>query len=183
MSTRRDRAEEIMREAHVGQTRKDGVTPYIEHPVEVAKILEGQGEPEEVVLAGLLHDVIEDGDDNVKWMNRIRDEVGEDVLMLVMWVSDSWGTAKPPGNRAVRKVWQREKLRLAPREARALKLADMLSNLSATEDLEEKFLPVFVAEMEKLLLAIGASASNTLWILVDGEIAGVRKRLGVGRRL
>lgn len=47
---------------HAGQTRKDGRTPYISHPVTVANILarEGGVEDHEVIAASLLHDTIED---------------------------------------------------------------------------------------------------------------------------
>lgn len=53
-------ARELARRAHAGQTRKDGVTPYIEHPLAVAATLSGYGYDDETVAAGLLHDVIED---------------------------------------------------------------------------------------------------------------------------
>lgn len=57
-----DTARELARRAHQGQTRKDGVTPYIEHPLAVAATLSGYGYDDETVAAGLLHDVIEDTD-------------------------------------------------------------------------------------------------------------------------
>ena len=57
-----DTARELARRAHAGQTRKDGVTPYIEHPLAVAATLSGYGYDDETVAAGLLHDVIEDTD-------------------------------------------------------------------------------------------------------------------------
>lgn len=47
--------------AHAGQTRKDGVTPYFSHPMRVAMIVAGWGvEDEDVLIAALLHDTIED---------------------------------------------------------------------------------------------------------------------------
>lgn len=50
--------------SHRDQFRRDGKTPYIEHPVAVADALAQAGESEEVVAAALLHDVLED-DPNV----------------------------------------------------------------------------------------------------------------------
>lgn len=44
--------------AHDGQFRRDGITPYINHPKAVAAKL--GGESEEIVAAAWLHDVIED---------------------------------------------------------------------------------------------------------------------------
>ena len=55
------KAYEIARSLHDGQFRKSG-EPYIIHPVAVAKILAGFGMDNETVIAGLLHDVVEDTD-------------------------------------------------------------------------------------------------------------------------
>lgn len=50
-------AEATARDAHAGQFRRDGVTPYAVHPEAVASRVEG--DPEAVAVAWL-HDVIED---------------------------------------------------------------------------------------------------------------------------
>ena len=49
--------------AHEGQFRKDGVTPYIEHPKAVVKMLNGWGITRpRLICAAYLHDVLEDTD-------------------------------------------------------------------------------------------------------------------------
>ena len=53
------KAYEIARRLHDGQFRKSG-EPYIIHPIAVAKILAQFGMDNETVIAGLLHDSIED---------------------------------------------------------------------------------------------------------------------------
>lgn len=45
---------------HKNQLRKDGVTPYIVHPVATALILARAGADDNEIAAGLLHDTIED---------------------------------------------------------------------------------------------------------------------------
>uniref|UniRef100_A0A7C3RJ91 Bifunctional (P)ppGpp synthetase/guanosine-3',5'-bis(Diphosphate) 3'-pyrophosphohydrolase n=1 Tax=Dictyoglomus thermophilum TaxID=14 RepID=A0A7C3RJ91_DICTH len=65
--------------AHKDQFRKSG-EPYITHPVEVAKILMNLGMDETVVIAGLLHDVLEDT--NITPLE-LEKEFGKDVLSLV----------------------------------------------------------------------------------------------------
>lgn len=54
-----ERAYNLAFELHKEQVRKDG-TPYISHPVEVAIILADLGFDDDVICAGLLHDVVED---------------------------------------------------------------------------------------------------------------------------
>ena len=46
--------------AHRGQVRKGSSVPYLVHPLNVAKILIHQGCEEDLVIAGLLHDTVED---------------------------------------------------------------------------------------------------------------------------
>jgi (p)ppGpp synthase/HD superfamily hydrolase len=53
-------AEKIARLAHNGQYRRDGKTPYITHPEDVARRLREKGARDEVIAAAWLHDVLED---------------------------------------------------------------------------------------------------------------------------
>jgi (p)ppGpp synthase/HD superfamily hydrolase len=52
----------IAAKIHKDQTRKGTDIPYIVHPFEVALILQENGADEDMIAAGLLHDVLEDGD-------------------------------------------------------------------------------------------------------------------------
>ncbi len=45
---------------HYGQRRDADDLPYVMHPIEVAAMLHDCGYPDEVVAAGILHDVLED---------------------------------------------------------------------------------------------------------------------------
>jgi (p)ppGpp synthase/HD superfamily hydrolase len=49
-------------ERHAGQTRELDDLPFVTHPVEVACLLHEAGYSDEVVAAGVLHDVLEDTD-------------------------------------------------------------------------------------------------------------------------
>ena len=44
---------------HAGQYREIDHAPFIAHPIEVGSLLHGDGQPDEVIAAGLLHDVLE----------------------------------------------------------------------------------------------------------------------------
>ena len=69
--------------AHDTQLRKSG-EPYITHPVSVAIILAEQKMPTNVIMAGLLHDVVEDT--NIT-KSEIEELFGEDVAKLVEGVT------------------------------------------------------------------------------------------------
>lgn len=55
-------AYKMAKSAHKGQTRKIDGSDMFSHPEEVANILKGAGFDEDVQIAGLLHDTIEDTD-------------------------------------------------------------------------------------------------------------------------
>lgn len=62
---------EIAREAHEGQVDKAGA-PYINHPLAVADILfeRGYGEDTDLLIAAVLHDVVEDTDETLKTLRK-----------------------------------------------------------------------------------------------------------------
>jgi GTP diphosphokinase / guanosine-3',5'-bis(diphosphate) 3'-diphosphatase len=71
-------------EAHHGQKRHSG-EPYINHCIAVASILADLKVPPEVIVAGLLHDTVEDT--NITLAD-IRREFGDTVKILVDGVTN-----------------------------------------------------------------------------------------------
>ena len=74
-----EKAYKIASEAHQGQLRKSG-EPYIIHPLCVAIILADLELDKETIVAGLLHDAVED---TVMTTEEIAAEFGDDVALLV----------------------------------------------------------------------------------------------------
>ena len=72
-------AYELAAEKHQQQKRSSG-EPYIIHPLSVAAILVGLGMDSESVMAGLLHDVVEDTDCTVE---EITKQFGREVALLI----------------------------------------------------------------------------------------------------
>ena len=112
--------------AHAAQRRKgaDDV-PYINHLVEVAELVASTGAPAEVVLAAILHDVIEDSDLDAA---ELREHFGDVTADLVTALTDAPDWAALP--RRERKRRQAAHLAEAPPQARLIKLADQISNLN-----------------------------------------------------
>jgi len=73
------RAYYFAKEAHEGQTRRSG-EPYITHPLAVAHVLAMMHMDNECIMAGILHDVIEDTDVS---RDAIAEEFSEEVALLV----------------------------------------------------------------------------------------------------
>jgi (p)ppGpp synthase/HD superfamily hydrolase len=111
-------------EKHNDQRRKDAKSsPYINHPIRVAETLWTVGGVRDVTLlvAAILHDTIED---TATQPEEIQAEFGEEVLALVLEVTDDKSLPKP-----VRKQLQVENAPHKTPNAKLLKLADKISNV------------------------------------------------------
>jgi len=74
-----EKALHFSEKAHFGQLRKSG-EPYIVHPILVASIVSSISEDDAMVIAALLHDVVEDTSYGI---SEVTAEFGEDVAHLV----------------------------------------------------------------------------------------------------
>ena len=115
-------------DCHAGQLRKTVNTPYILHPMEVAAIIATMTTDEAVIIAGLLHDTVEDCDVDPKL---IRERFGSRVYALVQSETEDKLSDRPPTD-----TWLERKqesllmLRYTKdRDVKILWLADKLSNI------------------------------------------------------
>ncbi len=120
------KAYDIAEKMHRGQLRKSG-EPYLIHPMAVAEILADLGMDEETIIAGLLHDVVEDTEYTKEDLVA---DFGEEVGLLVDGVT-KLGSLKFK-NKEERQVENLRKMFLAmSKDIRVLiiKLSDRLHNL------------------------------------------------------
>lgn len=118
---------------HDQQVRKGTRLPYLTHPANVALILTRYGQEDETVIAGILHDVIEDtvreAYSREMLVSRIREKFGEEVLDTVLQVThrhaDDDGVELSPADR---KADYLERLAEASTRARWVCAADKLHN-------------------------------------------------------
>jgi (p)ppGpp synthase/HD superfamily hydrolase len=133
-------AYELAVEAHRGQTRKDGASPYIGHPIAVARELRRNGLPEETVVAGVLHDVVEDSELTV---GDVVEQFGVRVGELVAALTDD----RHIDDYEERKREHRGRVEEAGPDAAAIYAADKLVN---------------VREMRRLYAELGEEAAERL---------------------
>jgi (p)ppGpp synthase/HD superfamily hydrolase len=151
-----ERAIALAVRAHETQVRKgDGQLPYIVHPVTVALILSRYTSDEDTIIAGLLHDTIED---TLVTAEEIERAFGEKVRDMVVDVTEpdlpglSWETKKA---RYLRR------LQAAPRASLLIAGADKIANLVS-------------------LIAAHATAGDVLWERFNAPLT---VKLGFYRRV
>lgn len=112
---------------HKTQLRKDGITPYINHPINVAYILTEEAgiTDTDIIQAALLHDTVEDTDTTFK---EIEELFGNRIKSIVAEVTDDKMLSKE-----IRKQAQIDNAACLSYEAKVIKLADKLSNLRDLE--------------------------------------------------
>ena len=88
LSPQYDKALKFASDAHRKQMRKSGEVPYLSHLLRVSGLVLDYGASEEVAIAALLHDVVEDCG-GMEAYEEIRREFGENVASIVLETSDS----------------------------------------------------------------------------------------------
>lgn len=114
--------------AHDGMRRKKSALPYILHPMEVAAIIGTMTDKQEVIAAGLLHDVVEDAGVTIDEIGR---SFGPRVMALVTAETENKREELPPETTwRIRKEESLEVIRTTEDpEVLMLWLGDKLSNI------------------------------------------------------
>jgi (p)ppGpp synthase/HD superfamily hydrolase len=173
-----DAANAFAKERHEGQTRRDGTTPYVTHPIRVAERLRNAGVTKaEILAAAVLHDVIEDTKTTA---DELVARFGPRVAALVEEVS------RPPG------MTRRDFLeRVATGSARSvlIRVADRLDNLEDLDGLDSNFRPIYADEglqlaahaltnprLDRLFSAERRALNDLLSQLIHAARAELRRR-------
>ncbi|MCM1308820.1 MAG: HD domain-containing protein [Butyrivibrio sp.] len=132
MTQRYEEALAFARTAHAGALRKGTDIPYITHPMETAEIAAEMTDDEDVVIAALLHDVVED----TKYTaSDIEKRFGRRVAELVLEESEDKRRGESAASTwLVRKQETIAHLRHASREVKLIALADKLSNMRTSAE-------------------------------------------------
>ena len=113
-------------EKHAGQTRKTTTVPYIAHLMGVTSTVLEFGGDEDLAIAALLHDVVEDCG-GAPMLTEVRRRFGKRVAKIVDGCTDSDTYPKPPWRQ--RKEDYIRHLRRADADTRLVSAADKLNNV------------------------------------------------------
>ena len=113
-------------EKHDGQTRKQTAVPYLSHLMAVASLVLEAGGDEDMAIAALLHDVVEDCG-GMPRLREIRKRFGPRVAKIVEGCTDSFGEPKPEW--AERKKDYLREVKHADVNTRLISASDKLHNV------------------------------------------------------
>src|SRR5579864_6041490 len=111
---------------HSGQARKASTIPYIAHLMGVASLVLEAGGDEDLAIAALLHDVVEDCG-GAPMLKEVRRRFGARVAKIVDGCTDAYSIPKPPWHD--RKVSYINRLKKEITETRLVSAADKLNNV------------------------------------------------------
>ena len=123
------KAIEFAADKHRNQRRKDAdASPYINHPIALANVLANEAgvEDENVLIAAVLHDTIEDTDTTA---SELAEVFGDEIAAIVLEVTDDMRLPKDE-----RKRLQIEHASTISESAKQVKLADKICNLRDVAD-------------------------------------------------
>jgi (p)ppGpp synthase/HD superfamily hydrolase len=143
MKTLSDFVNEFAKEAHEGQFRRDGKTPYFCHPSHVADLVrkyKKSSHIEELVSAAYLHDTLEDT--KITYYDLVG-SFGYCVASLVLEVTSNPDMKSAVGNKD---HYLSYKLQHMTNWALVIKLCDRLDNVSDMKDCNLKWCKKYIKE-------------------------------------
>ena len=126
LGPRLQRAFRYAAEKHEGQTRKQTAVPYLSHLMAVASLVLEAGGDEDMAVAALLHDVVEDCG-GMPRLREVRKKFGPRVASIVEGCTDSFG--EPKREWAERKKDYLREVKHADADTRLVSASDKLHNV------------------------------------------------------
>src|SRR5277367_4640441 len=153
LGLRLQRAFRYAAEKHAGQVRKQTVIPYLSHLMAVSSLVLEAGGDEDMAIAGLLHDVVEDCG-GMPRVREIRKQFGARVAKIVEGCTDSFG--EPKAEWVERKKDYLREVKHADRETRLVSASDKLHNVRT-------ILTDYRKDGESIWARFSGKKEGTLW--------------------
>jgi (p)ppGpp synthase/HD superfamily hydrolase len=164
------RAFQFAAEKHAGQARKASTIPYIAHLMGVTSLVLEAGGDEDLAIAALLHDVVEDCG-GTPMLKEVQRRFGRRVAHIVEGCTDSHTDPKPPWRE--RKETYLHHLKTADADTRLVSAADKLNNIRS-------ILTDYREIGESVWARFNGGREGTLWyyrVLRDEFLRGKSNRL------
>jgi (p)ppGpp synthase/HD superfamily hydrolase len=126
LGPRLQRAFRYAAEKHAGQTRKQSAVPYLSHLMAVASLVLEAGGDEDMAIAALLHDVVEDCG-GMPRLREVRKQFGSRVAKIVEGCTDSF--SEPKREWMERKKGYLREVKHADAKTRLVSASDKLHNV------------------------------------------------------
>ena len=176
LNDRIQRAQEFATAAHQAQKRKYSGRPYIEHPLAVAHMVSRFDHDEDMIVAALLHDTVED---TSVILDDVTQAFGHDVATLVSELTD---VSRPSdGNRKTRKHKDLHHIAMAQPRAKTIKLMDLVHNSVSIVRHDQSFARAFLDEMAPMLDVLRGPSDLRAWELAQRIYVRARNRVHLGR--
>lgn len=148
MNDRLQKAHDFVKERHKGQKRKFTDVDYLSHLEDTVRVLAEEDESmvTDGLIAGLLHDVVEDTNTTLK-------EVGQEFGKVVMDLVGEVTTDKEKQNAKGKAVYLTEKINTMSERAFTIKLCDRLTNVVGLgyEKIPLEFIKKYVKETNYII--------------------------------
>ena len=138
---------------HDGQARKGTTVPYLSHLMAVTSLVLEAGGDEDLAIAALLHDVVEDCG-GMPRLREIRRQFGPRVAKIVEGCTDSFVEPKPEW--VERKKGYLQEVKHADRETRLVSASDKLHNVRT-------ILADYRKDGERIWPRFNGKKEGTLW--------------------
>ncbi|MBC3538472.1 HD domain-containing protein [Rufibacter sediminis] len=164
--------------AHGEQRRKYHNEPYVKHLERVAQTVMAYGGTTGMVMAALLHDVLEDTPVTEQEMLAFLEEACDgsivkptEVLEMVEELTDQFTKQQAPGyNRKRRKQMEVERQAHISARAQTIKLADIIDNTRDILEHDFSFARVYIPEIVALLEVLKKAEPFKLYLLACYEV-------------
>jgi len=153
LGRRLQRAFHYAAEKHAGQTRKQSAVPYLSHLMAVSSLVLEAGGDEDMAIAALLHDVVEDCG-GMPRLREVRKQFGSRVAKIVEGCTDSF--SEPKREWMERKKDYLREVKHADAETRLVSASDKLHNVRT-------ILADYRQDREAIWTRFSGKKEGTLW--------------------
>jgi len=122
-------AKDYARKVHAGQQRRSDKSPYFTHVLRVSKMAASLGYSEDIQIAAVLHDAVEDGANPKEIAGKILEKFGKRVLDIVLNLTHA---------KEMDYIEYIVELALKDADALKVKLLDMYDNLTTSPSAKQK---------------------------------------------